>query len=158
MKNKIAIVILLTLVLFKVAAYAETTIKAEVSKTKITTDEALAYKIVISSDEKMLPALELPKFENFSISSQGQSSSIAFNAGKIITSLKYELILFPLKAGRIKINPSQMKIGAQVYKSQSFEIEVGQGKREPIIQPKNDSRPPSRSIPKSKDQAEEVTL
>ncbi len=158
MRNLIFLFILLFFVLFKVAAYAETTIKAQVNKAKITTDEPLIYKIVISSDGKILPALELPKFENFSIASQGQSSSISFNMGKIITSLSYELILVPLKIGKITINPSQIKIGSQVYKSQSFEIEVSQGKNKLKIQPKSKSHSPNSVIPESEKQAEEVTL
>lgn len=156
MRSKIFLFILLSVSLFMAPVYAETTIRAQVNKTRITTDEPLIYKVVVSSDEKMLPALELPKFEGFAQVSKSQSSSISLTAGKITTKLSYDFILASLKPGKITIGPSQIKIKDQFFKSESFDIEVTQGKNKPKIPPQNKLQSP-QNIPFDSEESK-VTL
>jgi len=113
MRNRILLLILLFLVFFIVTVYAETTIKAEINKTKIT-------------------------------------------AGKITTKLGYEFILIPLKPGKITIGAAEIKIKDQVYKSESFNIEVTPGKNKPKIPSQNKPQLP-RNIPLGLDESK-VTL
>ena len=135
---------------FIVLAYAETSIKAEVDKTSITTDETLTYKIIITSSEKRMPEPQIPKFEGFSVISQAQSSTISFVQAGIKTILVYAFILAPTDKGKFKIRPSTIKIKNKTYSSDAFEIEVTQGKSKP--KPPSEQKP---SLPKELPQEEE---
>jgi hypothetical protein len=135
-------------------AFAQTSIKAEVDKTSITTDELLTYKIIITSHEEKLPAPQVPKFEGFNVVSQAQSSTVTFAKSKIKTILVYAFILSPAAIGKFKIEPACIKIENQAFSSDAFEIEVTQGKAEP----KPKEKPPlPKEIP-SETQQPKITL
>lgn len=129
-----------------VTAFAETSVKAEVDKTKLSTDDALTYKIVVISDEKKVPAPELPKFGGFRVISNAQSSTTSFAKNGFKRILVYAYVLVPYSTGKLKIEPSKLKIGSRVYESKPFEIEVTQGKNKPVMPPKTKSAP-QRNIP-----------
>ncbi len=117
---------------FSVAvSFAETSIKAEVDKTSMTTDEALTYKLTINSSERNTPLPQIPKFEGFAVVSQAQSSNIAFVKGGIKTVIVYTFILVAKDIGKFKIEPGTIKINNKTYPSEAFEIEVTQGKAMP---------------------------
>lgn len=134
---------------FFTAAYAETSVKAQVDKTGITTDEALAYKLTVTSSEKELPLPQLPGFKGFAVASSAQSSQVRISAGKLENSAVYVFILYPQQTGKLKIGPSQIKIKGKVYSSEAFEIEVKQGKAKP--KPKTETGPalPRKSLPEA---------
>jgi len=109
----------------------ENPIKARVDKVTITTDDNITYELVITSTEKKISQLELSKFEGFDVISQAQSSSISFVEGKTKTVLEYAFVLAPKDTGKLKIAPSKVKIQGKTYSTDSFEIEVTQGKIKP---------------------------
>jgi hypothetical protein len=116
---------------FAVAAYGETTIKAEAEKSKISTDEGVAYKVIVASTENALPAPVFPKFSGFAVVSQARSSTVSFMAGGVKTILVYAFILAPMKTGKIKIEPVYIRVKNETFVSEPVEIEVTQGKRKP---------------------------
>lgn len=126
---------IIPLVFWASAAFAQTSIKAEVNKTSITTDEALTYKLTIESSEKNIPQPQLPNFENFAVVSQGHSSNFSISAGKMTARLIYTFLLSPAKPGKLKIGPAQIKMADKSYTSEAFEIEVKQGKIRPKGKP-----------------------
>ena len=134
--KKIIVYTLFFIFSFVSIALAQTSIKAEVDKTTLTSDETLTYKITISSSEKNIPAPDLPKLENFEIVSQLQSSSMSVAGGGIETKLSYVFILAPLEAGKFKIEPSVIDIKGKTYTSESFDIEVKPGKSPPKLKEK----------------------
>ncbi len=107
-----------------IKAFAETTITAEVDKLKITPDETLTYKLVITSTEKNIPEPAAPDFAGFAVISQAQSSTISFIESGIKSIIVYAFILEPQAAGKFKINPSRIKFKNKIISSQEFEIEV----------------------------------
>jgi hypothetical protein len=146
MNNRYLFFVIAAIIFSTVTAFAETTIKVEVNKTKLSTDEALTYKIVISSDEKNIPAPELPKFTGFRGISNARSSTTSFANKGIKRILVYAYVLVPYSIGKLKIEPSKLKIGNKVYESSAFEIEVLQGKNKPVMPPKIKSAP-HKNIP-----------
>lgn len=120
------------ILLLGLLAYAELTIKADIDKASLTTDETLAYKLLITSDDKRSPALGIPKFEGFKILSQAHSVTMNFTKSGARYLNVYAFILLPLKAGKIKIEPSKVKIADTELFSESFEIEVRQGKQQDV--------------------------
>jgi hypothetical protein len=144
--NKKFLAVLLLIFFFGSPLYAQISLKAEVDKKKITTDETLAYKVIVASTQKTIPAVQLPKFEGFRVISQANSSTVSFAQGGAKTIVVYACILVPLQKGKFTINPSTVKTKDSVISSESFEIEVTQGK----------SRPPEKTQPPSP--GEKVTL
>jgi hypothetical protein len=126
------------------SAFAETTIKAEVDKSDITTDEALTYKVIVTSTEKDLPEIQPPKFDGFNLIYQAKSTTFSFVKSNIKTILVYAFILAPTDIGKFKIEPSSIKVKGQEYSTAAFEIEVKQGKAPLKPQPKKKSVPESQ--------------
>lgn len=140
--NKIKVFIIIFTFLFIASASADTSIKAEVDKPKLSTDETLTYKVTIASTDKKLPAPQIPNFEGFNVLSQVESSNMSFAKNEIKTTLIYEFILAPASAGKFKIDPSSIKIKNKAITTDSFEIEVTQGKIKP---------PPKQGQPESEE-------
>jgi hypothetical protein len=137
-------------------AGAETSLEAEVDNQGISTDEVVTYKLAIKSSEKALPAPQLPKFEDFIVLSQAQSSTVSFVKGDIKNILVYVFILAPKNTGKLKIEPSTIKIKNDTYFSKAFEIEVVQGKKKPKTTPEQKTPSPER-VPEESEQPQ-VTL
>lgn len=154
MKTKL---ILLLFFLFSsiLPVFAETSIKAEVDKTSLTTDELLKYTITIVSSEKRLPSLLLPKFEGFDIVSSSQSTTMSF-AKETHTFIVSTIILVPTVIGKTKIAPFSINIKGKTYSTESFEIEVLPGKAKPAIPRKEKSAFPL--LPEQDSEKPKVTL
>lgn len=142
--------------LFIVTAFADTSIKAEMDKVKISTDESLTYKLIITSTEKNIPAVQLPDFKGFSVLSQARSSTVSFAERNLKTILVYAYILAPEEQGKFKIGPSTIKVRGKVYSTQGFEIEVIQG--EAKAKPQPEQKPPLPKKLKPQSQEPQVTL
>lgn len=137
-------------------AFAETSIKAEVDKKSITTDENVIYKLTITSTDKNIPQPQLPKFTGLAVISQAQSSSISLVKGGIKTILVYAFVLAPLDIGKFKIEPSLIKVKNKTCSTDTFEIEVTQGKRKP--NPSQKEGLPLPEKPPSESEEPQVTL
>ena len=108
-------------------AFAQTTIKAEVDKTSITTDEFLTYKLTVVSVEKNIPPPKLPEFRGLAVVSQAESSTVSFQRGGMQSVIVFAFILLPQETGKIKIEPAQVRVKGKIYSSEAFQIEVKAG-------------------------------
>lgn len=131
-------------------------IKAQVDKNTITLDEAFTYKIIVNSSEKQIPQPQIPEFKGFDIISKLQSSSISWVKGNPKTVLSFTFILVPTEIGKFKIEPSIIKIKNKTYSTDSFEIEVTQGKAKPKTKPK--PYPPEETRPDTETESPQITL
>lgn len=134
------------------SAFAEVEIKAGVDKNKLTTDEVLTYKLIITSQVKNIPVPQVPKFEGFNIVSQAQSTTVSFIKSKIKNIIVYVFILAPKDYGKFKIEPAQIKFKGKSLQTEAFDIEVGLGKTKPIAPPEEEPNlppeTPEESTPK----------
>ena len=156
MKRTIKIAIIF-IFLFKALAFAEISIKAQVDKKILTTDEDITYKLIISSAEKNLPQPQIPKFEGFDVISSAQSSNMSFIKGGVKTTLVYVFILAPVDTGKLKIEPSTIKIKNTLYSTDAFEIQVRQGEIKPKAKPQTPSLP-FKSHPEKESEQPQITL
>ncbi|MBU1869494.1 MAG: BatD family protein, partial [Candidatus Omnitrophica bacterium] len=108
--KKLLPLILLFLIYSAPALFGETVVKAEVDKVSVTTDDQITYKLTITSSEKNIPAPKVPKFDNFIVLSQAQSSQISLKKGDVNTFVVYAFVLAPAKVGKFKIEPSVVDI------------------------------------------------
>lgn len=124
-------ILALAFVLSAAPLFAETAIRAEVSKTSISTDDTLTYKLSVTTTENNLPEPKLPKFDGFEVISQAQSSNLSFARNEMKSTMVFEFVLVATEAGKFKIGPSTIKAQGETYSTDSFEIEVAQGKLKP---------------------------
>jgi len=130
--------------IFFAYASAEISLKAEVDKKQLNTDETVTYKLALTSSEKNIPQPQMPKFGGFRILSQAQSSTVTFNNSKLKSILIFAYILAPEAAGKYKIEPAQIKAKNVQYQSEAFEIEVTPGEK-PLLPPEE----PGKEQPKT---------
>ncbi len=144
--KRIVVLSIIFVFLFIAHAFADTSIKAEIDKLKLSTDETLTYKLTITSTDKRLPEPQIPSFDGFSVLSQVESSNMSFEKNGIKTTLIYEFILVPDDVGKFKIGPSSIKIRNKAISTDSFEIEVTQGKAKPQAPPESKPEEPQVTL------------
>lgn len=130
---------------------AQTQIKSEVDKIKISTDEALTYKLTIASSEKKITQPKFPEFKDFVVLWQAESSTISFIKGGAKTILVYTFLLTPKNTGKFTIEPTQVKTEGKTYASEEFEIEVTLGELSPKALPEEKPLKPKKAMPKSEE-------
>lgn len=146
MKNR-AILLIAAFVLFSSGpVFADTSIQAEVDKTKLTTDQSLIYKVTVISSDKPVSLPEFPKFTGFNVNSQIQSTQVSFVNGEAKSTFIYSVVLSPTVTGKLKIAPSHIKIKGSVVDTKSFDIGITQGKKE-IIPSDTPSEPENGAYP-----------
>jgi len=148
MKIKIILALIFTS-LFIAQAFAQTSIKAEVDKTSVTTDDLITYKLIITSAEKNIPKPQLPKFTGFQIISSAQSSTVSFIKSEVKTIVVYAFILLPTGTGKFEIEPSTIKIKNETYATPILEIEVQQAKPKPKAEPRQKPPLPKETQPET---------
>ncbi|MFH1269491.1 MAG: BatD family protein [Candidatus Omnitrophota bacterium] len=157
MRNIITLCLIFT-PLFITSAFAQTSIKSEVDKTVLTTDEVITYKLIITSSEKSIPEPGITDFTGFNVISSAQSSTALFTTGTIKTIIVYVFVLAPTGIGKFKIEPSTIKIKNETLSTDAFEIEVKQGKPEPEAGPRQ--KPPviPEFPPEETEESQQITL
>ncbi len=136
--------------------FAQTQIKSEVDKKKISTDEALTYKFTVTSSEKKITQPKFPEFNDFIVLWQAESSTVSFIKGGAKTILVCSFLLAPKNTGKFTIEPTQIKAEGETYTSEKFEIEVTAGKFEPKALPEEKPFQPRKSLPEPEEP--QVTL
>lgn len=109
--------------------FAQPTMKAEVNKLRISTDETLTYKLTIVSSDKQQLLPKLPEFKGFKVVSSSQSSSASFAVDKASITSAFIFVLVPTAVGKFTIEPATLSLKKETLTADSFEIEVVQGKR-----------------------------
>ncbi|PIP20861.1 MAG: hypothetical protein COX40_02440 [Candidatus Omnitrophica bacterium CG23_combo_of_CG06-09_8_20_14_all_40_11] len=184
--RKIIILSVIFISLFIATAFAQASIKAEVDKTTVTTDDIITYKLIVTSSEKNIPTPQLPKFTGFKVISSAQSSTVSFTPplragagftkGNVKAIVVYAFILAPTDIGKFKIEPSAVKIKNETFSTASFEIEVNpvrntkplnkenkisngvkQGKARPKAEPEQKPLMPEETQPETEEQPQ-ITL
>jgi hypothetical protein len=144
--------------LFKASVFAQISIKAEVDKKNITTDENITYKIIITSVQKNIPEPKLPEFKGFNILSSAQSSTLSFVESGVKAILVYAFILSPTQTGTLKIEPVIIKIKNETYSSEALQIQVKPGKTQPKPKPEQEPSLPEESQPEPESEPAQTTL
>lgn len=149
-------IILIVSFLFICQSFAQTQIKSEVDKTRISTDETITYKLTITSSEKKLPQPKFPEFKDFVVLWQAESSTVSFVKEDAKTILVYTFLLTPKNTGKFTIGPTQINLEGKTYTSEKFEIEVTLGKIKPKALPKERPFKPKKALPES--EVPQITL
>ncbi|MFC1658677.1 BatD family protein [Candidatus Omnitrophota bacterium] len=147
--KKCALVSVFFVLAFAACACAETSLKAEVDKLNMTTDEYITYKLTVTSSGQDISDVEVPGFQGFRIITQTQSSNVSLIKGELKTIITNTYILVPIRTGTFKIEPSKVKMKDKTLKSEPFQIEVKEGKPKP--QPEQEPPQPEAIQPDSEE-------
>ncbi|MEK7383799.1 MAG: BatD family protein [Elusimicrobiota bacterium] len=103
-------------------ACASVGVTAEVSRTRMASNEQLVLSVTVSGDQASLPEPQLPPLSGFSLYESGRSQSLSFVNGRMTAAIIYTYVLVPRAVGKFTIPPIRASGAAQM--TQPLEIEV----------------------------------
>lgn len=131
MGKKIHITLLVILLLsafasMVTAAPSQNDIQVQVSldRDTIGMDEQAMLMITVTGKTQNIPAPQMPTLSMFDVTSQGQSSNFSYDNGVITSSLTYQFLLLPTKAGTFPIDNISVVYNNKRYKGNKVDLTV----------------------------------
>ena len=100
---------------------------ASVDKTEVRLDDQITLTISVSGNVKSIPQPILPSLEGFTVYSAGRSQNFTYSGGKIASSVTFNYILVPRKAGKFVIGSAEIGLDGKTYKTDPINITVAAG-------------------------------
>ncbi len=97
---------------------------ASVDKTQVMLNEQLTLTVSVSGNVKSIPQPELPVLDEFTVYSAGRSQNFTYSNGRLSSSVVFNYILIPRKAGQLTIGPARIKLEKETYQTAPIEITV----------------------------------
>jgi hypothetical protein len=97
---------------------------AVVDKTEVGMDDQITLTISVSGNVKSIPEPRLPSLQGFTVYSAGRSQNFAYSGGKITSSVTFNYILAPRKAGKFTIGSAQIVLDGKTYQTNPINITV----------------------------------
>lgn len=122
---------------------AQSSIRVEVDRTTLSTDEQLLLSVIVTSESATLPDPDVSNLQDFVIISRSSSTQISIINGQMTAQGVYNYILQPLKSGTLFIPPIPVTVSGQIYQSDPLQIEVTVGSTAPPTPDENLSTSPA---------------
>ncbi len=103
---------------------SDVSVEVSLDRDTIGMDETALLTVQISGPAQNLPQPNIPNFARFELYSQGRSSSISINNGKVSSSVTYRYMLVPSKAGTYPLNGIDLVYNNHRYKGNTVELTV----------------------------------
>ncbi len=152
MKNILLKILLPGLILFSLfstngqTAFArDISLSASIDENIISLDDQLTLKVSASGKTTKIPSPTLPDLPDFTVSSAGRSQNVSLINGKFSSSVTFNYILSPRKAGKYTIPPITLAYKGTTYKTSPIDIEVTSSATH---YPPYKSSPPQTSSPR----------
>ena len=100
---------------------------AVVDRTEVGLDDQITLTISVSGQVKSIPQPELPSLEGFTVHSAGRSQNFTYSGGKIASSVTFNYILVPRKAGKFTIGSAEIVLDGKTYKTDPINVTVSAG-------------------------------
>ena len=97
---------------------------ALVDKTEVGLDDQITLTISVSGNVKSIPQPQLPSLEGFTVYSAGRSQNFTYSGGKIASSVTFNYILAPRKAGKFTIGSAQIVLDGKTYRTDPINITI----------------------------------
>ena len=97
---------------------------SSVDKTQVALDEQITLTVSVSGNVKSIPQPELPALDEFTVHSAGRSHNFNYTSGRISSSVTFNYVLFPRKAGKFTIGPAKIELEGKTYQTTPIEITV----------------------------------
>lgn len=105
-------------------ARAQPTVRAEIDKTSLSTDDTLLLTIIVTGDFQRLSPPTLPAFEGFDVVGTSYSSATSLVNGRRSFEGRYLYQLRPIQLGRLTIDPVEVTIDGQSFRTEPLPVEV----------------------------------
>jgi len=102
---------------------------ASVDKIEVGLDDQITLTISVSGNVKSIPQPQLPSLDGFTVHSAGRSQSFHLSGGKIASSVTFNYILVPRKAGKFTIGSAEIVLDGKTYKTDPINITVVAGEK-----------------------------
>jgi hypothetical protein len=119
--------LLLFLSFVPIARAQDINFEASVDRTEVSTDEQITLTVSVSGNVKSIPEPELPPLNDFSVYSAGRSHNFSYTNGQLSSSVTFNYILAPRKAGKFTIGPAKITLGDKTFETTPIEITVTAG-------------------------------
>lgn len=120
---------------------------AGVDKTEVGLDDQITLTISVSGNVKSIPQPQLPSLEGFTVYSAGRSQNFTYSGGKISSSVTFNYILAPRKAGKFTIGQAEIVLDGKTYRTNPIEVTVTGG-----------AKPEAAPAPSSKESVQRTEL
>jgi uncharacterized protein (DUF58 family) len=119
--------LLLFLSFVPIAQAQDINFEASVDRTEVSTDEQITLTVSVSGNVKSIPEPELPPLNDFSVYSAGRSHNFSYTNGQLSSSVTFNYILAPRKAGKFTIGPAKITVDDKTFETTPIEITVTAG-------------------------------
>ncbi|MEA3297509.1 MAG: BatD family protein [candidate division Zixibacteria bacterium] len=99
-------------------------VKVSLNRDRIGLDEQALLQVEVSGTARNLPAPDMPSLPTFEVYSQGRSSNISIVNGQMSSSVTYQYLLLPRKAGIFPIDRIAVVYNNRRYRGNSVELTV----------------------------------
>jgi hypothetical protein len=125
-KKSIIMLIFLLLLLFSISpVFAQNiSFNATVDKTDASLDDQITLTVSVSGNVKSIPQPQLPSLVDFTLYTAGRSQNISYVNGQMSSSVSFNYVLTPKKAGKFTIGPAQIVLDGKTYQTNPIEITV----------------------------------
>ncbi len=118
---------LLLLIVSQPSFSQDVSFSAVVDRTDVGLDDQITLTISVSGQVKSIPQPELPSLEGFTVHSAGRSQNFTYSGGKIASSVTFNYILVPRKAGKFTIGSAEMVLDGKTYRTDPINVTVSAG-------------------------------
>lgn len=114
-----------------VTSVAQMRFEATIDKRKITFDETATLSILMEGSKQTLPSPQLPPLDAFDVFSSGRTQSLQIVNGRAQTTVRYDYVLSPRRAGRFTIGPARVIIDGTEHKTKPIILTVTNARQRP---------------------------
>ena len=101
---------------YSIVSAQNISISASVDKNRVTLNEQLVLRVVVSGDVSDMPNPTLPGLSGFTAYSSGRSQNISIVNGKVSSSISFDYVLVPNSPGTHIIGSVVLDFRGNVYK------------------------------------------
>jgi hypothetical protein len=141
-------VMLLLLAVIPGPAQGQSPLTATVDRTALSTDDTVVLTVTVDAEGANIASPTLPDLPSFNIVGSSQSSQISIVNGSVSTQIIFSYRLQPLETGQLVIDPIEMSLNGQTYRTEPISVQVTQGTGAPSQAPPSSGvRPGLPSLP-----------
>lgn len=126
-----AVAALLLLVALALPALAQDVVRAEVDRSRLTTDETLLLTVAVDMAAGDPAAPALPTLDGFELLGSVQGTQISIVNGDMSRQTVFQYRLRPTQTGTLTIPPISVSVNGQTYATEAIAVEVTQGTGRP---------------------------
>lgn len=97
-------------------------ITATVNRPEAAVEDQILLTLTVEGSRSAQPVL--PDLSDFDVYSRGQSTQMSFINGKVTSSVSYNYVLVPTRAGAITIGPATVELDGETYSSEPIEVRI----------------------------------